>query len=223
MNTRTRSDWSALFKEAALLNLEKTPCMRRWGLPELELFVMSFRDDSGNRRDVDEPFLRHLLEAPLAIPGKRGGPDASLWWGVQAMPLRENPPALEAISSGQGATGPLVEPLRQFGVEVWHEGELCALHALSWLTRGRDELGMRVRSAAAWMMDEVQPDNATNRPWAIHVFAGLATEGDSQADLYAQTLFHNAIVGRERPDVLSAMILLDAAGWLERAAESVLG
>ncbi len=197
--------------------------MRRWGAPALEAYVMNFRDDSGNRRDVDEPFLRHLLEIPLAQYNVRGGPDAALWWGVQAMHVVVNPPDVGAISSGLGAHGPLVEPLRRFGVEVWHEGELCGLHALSWLALRRDELRSRGRSAAAWMMDEVQPDNATNRPWAIHVFAGLASDGDTQADLYAQTLFHNAIVGRESPDVLSAMILLDAANWLERAAGSSLG
>ena len=56
-------------------------------------------------------------------------------------------------------------------------------------------------------MDNIQPDNATNHPWAVHVFASLAVEtGNFEFDLYAQSLLHNCIVGTGKPDAFSAII-----------------
>lgn len=62
------------------------------------------------------------------------------------------------------------------------------------------------------MVGELQPDNATNHPWAIHVFAAIAAdENNAHADLYAQSLLHNALIDGGEPDTFSALILLDAA------------
>jgi hypothetical protein len=59
-------------------------------------------------------------------------------------------------------------------------------------------------------MDELQPDNATNRPWAVAAFAEMAVEGDGDAELYADTLLHNCRVTLGRPGLLSTILLLDA-------------
>ncbi|MEO1585156.1 MAG: hypothetical protein AAFR96_11390, partial [Planctomycetota bacterium] len=69
---------------------------------------------------------------------------------------------------------------------------------------------------------EIQPDNATNLPWAVHVFCVLAErDGDADASLYAETLLHNCVVGGAgRPDKLSALILLDSARRLRLEASS---
>ena len=67
-------------------------------------------------------------------------------------------------------------------------------------------------SAAEWHVQTLQPDNATNRPWAAHVFALLATRtGDPAATLHAQTLAHNCRVATGVPDRVSSLGLADAA------------
>lgn len=106
-------------------------------------------------------------------------------------------------------------------IEVWTETELSALHALARLSalRGSAELRARAFSAARWHVEHVQPDNATNRPWAAHLFLQLSeAEGSADARLYAETLLHNCRVQSGRPDPLSALILLDGAEALEAHA-----
>jgi hypothetical protein len=55
-------------------------------------------------------------------------------------------------------------------------------------------------------MEHTQPDNATNRPWALHVFA---RGGDPESTLYAETLLHNVTASDARHEALSRWILLD--------------
>lgn len=107
----------------------------------------------------------------------------------------------------------LAHEAREESLETWTESELCCLHALSWMP----EYSRRVRAAASWLIETLQPDNATNHPWGVHVFATLGGE-DADANMYAQTLLHNALVGGGRggvPDARSAFILWDAALWLQ--------
>lgn len=117
--------------------------------------------------------------------------------------------------------GPLLSHPPRATIEVVTEVELCALHAL-WTvarTRGRPDLRARCLSAAAWHLRELQPDNATQMPWAVHVFAILGVEtGNASADVDAQTRLHNAMAGRGRVDRRSALILLHAARELRLAA-----
>ena len=108
-----------------------------------------------------------------------------------------------------GITGDPAGP----AIEVWTETELAAVHA-AWSLG--PEWRAEARRAAAWLVDNIQPDNATNRPWGVHVFAMLAHEtGGAQYELYAQTLLHNCQVMTGRPDDFSAMILLHAARVLQ--------
>lgn len=111
-------------------------------------------------------------------------------------------------------------------IEVWTERELAGLHALLWLAiRDHDEQAMaRVFDAADWHLEHTQPDNATNRAWAAHVFLLLAARRSlADARLYAETLVHNCMVTTGAPDALSALILRDAAAalgrWLDTEAE----
>jgi hypothetical protein len=101
------------------------------------------------------------------------------------------------------------------------ESELIALHALHELgeRRGDETLRQRVRDAARWHLRELQPDNATNRPWAIHVFARLSLDQDEHiagaALVHAQSQLHSCQLSLGRPDRLSACILIHAARSLE--------
>ncbi|MEM1072208.1 MAG: hypothetical protein AAGB48_00475 [Planctomycetota bacterium] len=119
----------------------------------------------------------------------------------------------------RGGPGPMTPRSPEDVIEVWTESELTSVHA-GW---SLESWKPRVIDAARWLLGEIQPDNATNLPWAVHVFASLGvTDGLVEATMYAETLLHNCVVqGAGRPDGLSALILLDAARQLrlERTAK----
>lgn len=122
-----------------------------------------------------------------------------------------DPPPVPEIT--QGITGEPTGP----AIEVWTEIELASVHA-AW-SLGR-EWRHASQKAARWLVDTIQPDNATNHPWAVHVFAQLAHDtGDPSFDLYAQTLLHNCMVTSGKPDEFSALILLHASRAIEISAE----
>jgi len=114
--------------------------------------------------------------------------------------------------------GPLVPEAREEGIEAWTEAELSALHALTHIAiRNRSEvIAARCASAIRWHLSEIQPDNGTNRPWAVHAFV-LAGQRLPEALMHARTLVHNAIVERGRPERFGALLLLDASDALADA------
>lgn len=192
--------------------------------------IATFADERGHRRAVDGPLLSAVLGlawtggAPTRPPGGARSA-AALWHRVHA----------DAVGDGAGdagidvlpGEGPLLNVSPEVSVEVWTEEELSALHALWWIARRTPAWRARVRSAARWHTAELQPDNATNHPWALHVFVELghdAGEGDdvrSSAMLHAQTLLHNCVVSMGRPDRFSAFVLLDAARGLDAMSHAV--
>lgn len=180
-------------------------------------YVEEFADEYGNRRATDRPFLAHLLGVDVAPARAAAALDERLWWmlagdAVDGQQVEE----LIAPSGGLAADDGTV------AIEYRTMVELCALQAL-WRIAGRlDSAALRTRclEAAGWHTRELQPDNAINRPWGVAVFVELSLSEDVDeesrrlADLHAQTLVHNACVSFGRPDVLSALILRDAAGQL---------
>ena len=190
-----------------------------------------FRDDLGHRRRVDNPFLawrgRERIDPRLSAPDPRREPDVALWACLGSSPERPGDPAPvldahePALGEDQGETfGGLFPQSEHTAIEVWTEIELSSLHALWWLARRRDDAALRelVRAGAAWHVERLQPDNATNHPWAIHVFVlHELAHPDSGAILYAETLLSNCMVSMGRPDLFSAHVLMDAAGAAEEA------
>ncbi|TVQ62572.1 MAG: hypothetical protein EA378_04390 [Phycisphaerales bacterium] len=140
-------------------------------------------------------------------------PEARLWRALAQGEDAFDPYAL--IAHGEGA---LLPGTHDGAIEVWTEGELAALHALDRFARRQDSAGLRERIASAvrWHLAEIQPDNATNRPWAIHVFvrAGVV-DGAIEALMHAQTMLHNCRVSLGHADRFSACLLEDAARALE--------
>jgi hypothetical protein len=117
------------------------------------------------------------------------------------------------------ADGPLHAWQGSGAIEVWTEVELSALHA-SWRlarTGPWPALRQRIERAMRWHLEHTQPDNATNRPWALHAFL---LEGSPEGRAYAGTLLHNAIAMGGTPEPLSAWILMDAAAELDLAQAS---
>jgi hypothetical protein len=163
------------------------------------------------RGDVGVPFAAVASgQPPRPAPSPLPAADAGLWWALAGAPVN-----VDKLLDGP-AHGPLWPQARFSGLEVWTETELCGLHALWSLARLRDraDWGHRVDSARSWHLAHTQPDNATNRPWALHVFL-LAVPATPEARAYAETLLHNALVANGRPDLLSAWILLDSAKRIE--------
>lgn len=149
-------------------------------------------------------------------PVHADAPDVVLWKSLAESGSIQESAALRRAS---GRPGPfldesLIAPMG--GVEVWTETELASIHALMWdgALRGDRCACMDVLEIARWHIEHTQPDNATNRPWAVHVFLMLGELDPTtahEARLYAQTLAHNCRVTLGVPDAISAQILFDAA------------
>lgn len=173
----------------------------------------SFRDRAGQSHPAHDLLLTRLFgETPPRPDPATSSPDALLWSALF------NPPAIDAAGI-DARPGPLWPDLVREGIESWTLIELRGLHALWWLgaeQRSRS-IKQRALAAASWHVAELQPDNATNRPWAMHVFLLLADQtGSPEAEHFAQTLLHNALItGGGTPEWISAAILLDASRALQ--------
>ncbi len=102
-------------------------------------------------------------------------------------------------------------------IEVWTERDLSAMHALSRLMERAGAPGVvaRLEAAVRWHIEFTQPDNATGRPWALHLFVRRWVDAcDAEARLYAETLLHNCQMLAGAPDPLSGEILRDSADAL---------
>ncbi len=212
MNTPTLDTWKTRLEQTAAIRLGRLPHGLPGAGPQAEAFIRGFRDDAGHRRPVDAPFLSHVLEASSPIASAATTPDCELWNQVCLPASRRDETRINAMLESHAAA--LALPLREEGIEIWTEAELGALHALTWLGH-RD----RATAAAQFLIEELQPDNGTNRPWSIHWFAMLEIEtGDRYAGMYAETLLHNALADGGVPDLLSALIMHDSARWLAMRA-----
>ena len=143
---------------------------------------------------------------PTLFAGTRG--EQALWRACRGERL--DPSSLVA---GRGK-GPLLATDAYLAIEVWAECELAALHALHRLAResgaAGEALRARVREAAMWHLEHTQPDNSTNRPWALHVFL-LLDDPSGEGALYAETLLHNMTATDARNEPISRWIVADAA------------
>lgn len=183
--------WSFLFHQD-----EKPPAL-----------TPTFSDESGNRRAIDPLLLAWLQGSPPPITSSLNSTDLKLW---SSLIRRQHGAMLQAISP---SGSPLTPEFNQLAIEVATETELASLHALS---HAGDVARARVEAASDWIVHNIQPDNATNHPWAVHVFLQRAFEaGSVEHRLYAETLLHNCVVSLGRADRFSALILLDSGRTLK--------
>jgi hypothetical protein len=204
-------EWSRRLRRIAEPVLAGTPLIRPATLAEKQAFVDTFTDEAGHRRVWDAFLLARLLGLP-----RPRAEEPWLWsWGDI-----EDTPRRGVTRSPRRGDPPFFADRDAWALEQETEKELAGLHGWSWLLR---DATVRERSAfdaaADWILANIQPDNATNHPWAIHVFLELAATGDprtsTDARLYAETMLHNTIVHQGRPDRFSALILWDAAEALD--------
>lgn len=202
--------WASRLQTAAERTLGQD--FARGGEPALR----EFTDERGNRRPVDLLLVARVLG--VAPPPKMTLESAELALWRIVSDVDQDVGGLLAPDSGAGA--PLLHHAEGTVIEAWTEAELCALHAL-WAI-GSEQRGQTHQSrclrTATWHVEHTQPDNATARPWAIHVFLIHATRtGSPESAMYAETMLHNCLVGSGYPDRVSAVILMDAAAALRAA------
>jgi hypothetical protein len=221
---QTRSAWAARLRTLGRGGLESVESGRGVvralddrapGDPACAALIASFADARGHRRAVDTWILRRVL-------GHRGGEspvDVTADIALFAALVTGAADPLALVDDGNGALVPFDG---EMAIERWTEIELGALHALGVIAADYPSVRERVRSAAAWHVAELQPDNGTNHAWALHVFLELGIAGDAGAMMHAGTLIQNAVVGGGGgvPDAFSGLLMIDAAmvlgggGWL---------
>jgi hypothetical protein len=205
----TPQQWASALHASAARTLGERPIV-----PD----ACTFRDERASRLAVDEPFLCALAGRALPAASAPLGPDELLW---RAAAGDASIDVDSLICSPGEARAPVLAALQgqRVAIEVYTERLLCATHALWRLARARNRPEWRDRCAAgcAWLIENLQPDNATNYPWGVHVLVLLTPRLGIDADLYAQALLHNCQVMLGRPDVRSAWVLQDAAAELQRA------
>jgi len=165
-----------------------------------------FADEFGSRPEIAHPLVAAVLGVSPGPAPTGATPDVRLWYALhQAAP--------DVRIADQPMEGPLLDLPEDTSIEVRTEAELSALHALSRLAavHARADWARRAAGAALWHIRTMQPDNATNHPWAIQVFLERAAKtGEPESRMFAETLLHNCHVSLGRPDRLSAVILIDA-------------
>lgn len=201
------------------------------GIPDACAFIAGFADELGHRRRTDALLLAGALRRrghEVALPTGQSADSVvlELWERAILGMASASPDDAGRGIGGLSETPPMLARDAFSTIEVWSESLLCALHALSWMARigdrtpagGRSGAWSRARlwREAAWIIEHVEPDNATRHPWGVHVFIERFLHGgDRGAALYADELLHVCRVSLGRPDRLSAWILLDAADALD--------
>lgn len=176
-----------------------------------------FVDEQGHQRPTDLWLIQWMSQSDTSY--QRVGTNESAAASVKTLDVELwRALALHERATMKIGAGPMQSSQPAMGaIEAWTECELSALHAL-WhleargLANGQCAGQRHSLRVARWHVDNTQPDNATNLPWAIHVFVALAAiEADAEAGLYAQTQLHNCQISMGRPDRRSTLILADAA------------
>jgi hypothetical protein len=163
----------------------------------------------------------HGLPPERGTSPPRGDGEVRLWRTLERASIGEACARLTEndLEVDLAASGPLWGRDQWDAIEVWTEAELCSLHALGRAMRVVPHLAPLIRQrmvrAIVWHLEHTQPDNATNRPWAAHIFfLHDVQNGVPEARLYAETLVHNA-QAQGLADPVSRWVLADAGRELE--------
>lgn len=221
MRTRSISEWAGLLRttgapsapDAAVLREMLARCVDR-GMDEA--WFLAWRVMGGRPGEAEA--LAGLPDQGVQGRLWKACLDNSVDASAELARIDESP-----VQRGGADAGALLPQGLHRAIEVWTETELSCLHALwrAGVAHGKPQWQNRALDVARWHVTNLQPDNATNRPWAACLFAFLAArENDADAGLYAETLIHNCQVQNGKPDPLSALILIDSAEALERVAGS---
>lgn len=157
-----------------------------------------------------------ILDA-LPLPAARGSEVVAAVWTAYLNASRGDTGAADQLDR---ATARLLPTALLAGAddnpEPWWAAELMILHAMrshAW-RRPNAASEAAIARCVAFHLAEIQPDHATNEPWAIHAFA--ATDAGK---LTAETLLHAAMVqGAGVLTPAARLIVIDALHAIEAGA-----
>lgn len=140
---------------------------------------------------------------------RRPAAEAALWaLTLVAAGVSDGAAGLNALVSGQRATGEFLDASPYDSPDLHWYDELVILHALSSYAAltGRADVKEAAMRAARFHTAETQPDHATTQPWAMHAFAA-SDETRPLADL----MLHGALAQNAgRLDAIGRILLADA-------------
>jgi len=173
---------------------------------------------------------RSAAALPDAVPAADGAKLAAIAWAALAAhrggellhddrTVAAAGRAFRAIIARQAPAGPyLVATARDNPETLWFH-ELQVAHAVASYALQSGEAGALAsgRRAAAWHLNETQPDHATNQPWGLTAFLA-----EPDARVMADGLLHAAAVQQAagdapaEPDAVTLILLADALYSLRR-------
>jgi hypothetical protein len=179
-------------------------------------------DGAGHSRSMYPGLLRYALRQPAEIdprllldrttlPASESRQFVGQLWSLLSTPharrVAQHFASLQQPTGQWFATSPHDNP-----ESIWYH-EIVALHALTTASGIFDDAALRsaVARSARYIAAEVQPDHASNQPWALHA---LLTE--PSAIPLADMMLH--IAGVQDPahmDAVSLILLADALRHLE--------
>lgn len=133
---------------------------------------------------------------------------------------------VHAVVRRPGPEGSLHPRLAEQSLDAWTYRELTGLHALAGLALLRRNQGWarRVEEVAMHHVENTQPDNTTNQPWALFGFAwSMNTRSFADQQIHDATA-HAAAWGSHHASTvgpLAGMLLADAADALGRFAQGI--
>ena len=151
-----------------------------------------------------------LPDVPASRPAAEGSAVADAVWLAYVHFVAGEPAAAPWLTRMTAALSPVA---LRFSIddnpEPWWQNEMLILHALHSfaLLRGESALLDQTLAAADFHLREIQPDHATNEPWAVHAYASHA-----DGAMTAETLWHAAYIQHGGwPGPVARLIASDAA------------
>ncbi|MCA9279643.1 MAG: hypothetical protein H6815_10180 [Phycisphaeraceae bacterium] len=234
MRTRTLTDWADLLTHTAGQAGHELVGMRTQPEADRIAWINAYRDHYQHRRSTDGPVLAHVLKVSQSVD-QSGAASVTVWEALAANNENLISRAVVDVCDLALREKPLTQGFDTDPIEQWTERELAVLHAVTTIAiQRRDESVLaRLYRAACWHVREIQPDNATNIPWACHTFAYASCvaqqmkneEMTTTAAMHVETILHNAVVSSMDAhgliDHRAAALLIDAAESLHMLSASV--
>lgn len=182
----------------------------RFSAENLAAFIENFEDETGTRTAIDGLLVACAMNVAWAGTELASEDLCTILW------YRLATGRVGDAGEIAGMPPPIAAHADEWALEQETQKELAAVHALWFHARRNEKLRGVLDAAESWLIANIQPDNATCHPWAVHAFATRAmrlrgTLDGEEALLYAEQLLHNCLVARGSPDRRSAVILWHAA------------
>lgn len=157
-----------------------------------------------------------LPAMPLPLPAAQGNRASELVWLAYLYFVQGDSAARAWLSAACAALDPTaLKTTVSDNPEPWWQNEMLILHALHSfaLISGDGPSLDKTIACADFHIREIQPDHATNEPWAAHAYASHI-----DGRITAETLLHSAqIQNAGTLSEISRLIVADAVAALEAA------